>query len=300
MRPAAEDGGLEFRVRANWKLAVENYCEAYHLPMIHPDLESYSRLADHYNIIAGANGVGNSGVGNSGAGNSGAGNSGAGQGSHAFLYGEREGIVLPGFPAWPAAETSTAEYITFFPNLLLALQVDHAYAVIVLPTDHHRTVETMRIFYVGEEPLGEKFAPARRSLRDGWENVFSEDVSVVEGMQLGRASPAFDGGVLSAVMDEPTYHFHRWVAARNPLVGGAIRTSITHKARAIRPTDSAISRQRANLRNDSGSVSMKRRLPSQTPRKRMGRNRAVRHRIAASTRPCDANIAVPTESVPRK
>jgi phenylpropionate dioxygenase-like ring-hydroxylating dioxygenase large terminal subunit len=37
-------------VRTNWKLAVENYCESYHLPWVHPGLNSYSRLEDHYNI----------------------------------------------------------------------------------------------------------------------------------------------------------------------------------------------------------------------------------------------------------
>ena len=34
----------------NWKLAVENYCESYHLPWVHPGLNSYSRLEDHYHI----------------------------------------------------------------------------------------------------------------------------------------------------------------------------------------------------------------------------------------------------------
>jgi len=37
-------------VKTNWKLAVENYCESYHLPWIHPGLNAYSRLEDHYHI----------------------------------------------------------------------------------------------------------------------------------------------------------------------------------------------------------------------------------------------------------
>src|SRR6056297_104850 len=39
-------------VATNWKLAVENYCESYHLPWVHPGLNSYSRLEDHYHIEA--------------------------------------------------------------------------------------------------------------------------------------------------------------------------------------------------------------------------------------------------------
>ena len=47
-----------------------------------------------------------------------------------------------------------------------------------------------------------------------WHEVFLEDVFVVEGMQRGRASPAFSGGVFSPVMDEATHAFHQWVAGR--------------------------------------------------------------------------------------
>ena len=35
-----------------------------------------------------------------------------------------------------------------------------------------------------------------------------------ERMQRGRASPAFDGGVFSPVMDVPTHCFHKWAAQR--------------------------------------------------------------------------------------
>ena len=45
------DSSFSLTVSCNWKLAVKNYCEAYHLPFIHPGLNSYSRLEDHYNIM---------------------------------------------------------------------------------------------------------------------------------------------------------------------------------------------------------------------------------------------------------
>ena len=71
----------------------------------------------------------------------------------------------------------------------------------------------MEIYYVGDEPLGDDFARIRDANRKTWDRVFSEDVGVVEGMQRGRASPAFDGGVFSPVMETPTHCFHRWVAS---------------------------------------------------------------------------------------
>jgi choline monooxygenase len=51
IRHSGKDSSLKLSVNCNWKLAVENYCESYHLPWVHPGLNSYSRLEDHYNII---------------------------------------------------------------------------------------------------------------------------------------------------------------------------------------------------------------------------------------------------------
>ena len=44
------DAKMELVVNSNWKLAVENFLEAYHLPWVHPGLNSYSPLEKHYDI----------------------------------------------------------------------------------------------------------------------------------------------------------------------------------------------------------------------------------------------------------
>ena len=36
-----------------------------------------------------------------------------------------------------------------------------------------------------------------------------QDVSIIEGMQGGRNSPAYNGGNFSPIMDNPTHHFHK-------------------------------------------------------------------------------------------
>ena len=107
-----------------------------------------------------------------------------------------------------------AEYIALFPNVLLGLQVDHFYSVVLLPVAVDRTVEQFQIYYVGDETLTERYAKARRILLAGWREVFVEDFSPVEGMQRGRASSAFDGGAFSPALDTGTHHFHKWVASR--------------------------------------------------------------------------------------
>ena len=45
------ESSFKLELNSNWKLAVENYLEAYHLPWVHPGLNSYSKLEDHENIV---------------------------------------------------------------------------------------------------------------------------------------------------------------------------------------------------------------------------------------------------------
>lgn len=197
LRSANGDGTMQLEIGCNWKLAVENFCESYHLPWIHPGLNSYSKIEDHYNIIAG--------------------DWGAGQGTYEFNFTERAGISLPRFDHWPEAQLKIAEYIAFFPNVLLGLQNDHMFAMLLMPNGPNRTVETVKLYYLGDAATSENYANAREVMLAGWREVFLEDVGVCEGMQQGRHSPAFDGGTFSPALDTATHHFHKWVAQHLPV-----------------------------------------------------------------------------------
>lgn len=192
LRRRSTGDAASIEVQCNWKLAVENYCEAYHLPWVHPALNSYSRLEDHYNIQFGEHF--------------------AGQGSRAYNLSAVAGMKLPMIPSWPQDRLLHAEYVAFFPNVLLGIQADHAFAMQIQPIAPGKTVEHLRLFYVGDEAFGDQYAGCRDAVLDAWRVVFAEDVSSVEGMQKGRASPGYQGGVFSPVMDVPTHFFHQWGA----------------------------------------------------------------------------------------
>jgi len=196
LRPAGIDGRLSLAVQSNWKLAVENYCESYHLPWVHPGLNSYSRLEDHYIVTDDET------------------DAFAGQGTLVYNLAEVAGITLPKLSQWPQAREREAEYLALYPNALLGLQADHFFCVLLEPISEHYTLEHLRILYVGEAAVDDQCAPAREAQLSAWKTVFEEDVTMVEGMQRGRQSPAYHGGVFSSVQDVPTHHFHRWVAKR--------------------------------------------------------------------------------------
>jgi len=193
LQPGLTDAQLSLEVRCNWKLAVENYCESYHLPWVHPSLNGYSRLEDHYCFLD-APGF-------------------SGQGSLAYVPGRARGEPLPRLPAWPLERAHVAEYPALYPNVLLGVHADHLFAILLTPLGPATTREELRIFYIGEGASAPCHAANRAATLEAWRVVFAEDIFAVEGMQQGRASPGYRGGVFSPAMDAPTHHFHRWVAA---------------------------------------------------------------------------------------
>lgn len=193
LEPGASHSRIRMEIAANWKLAVENFCESYHVPWVHPALSKRSRLEDHYHILGG--------------------DVFAGQGTTVYEPDYLDGERYPSFENWAEDKRTCAEYVAIFPNVWLGLHVDHLYTVILSPQAQDRTVETFQFYYLGEA-AGERFANKRAVSLEAWHEVFAEDIGVVEGMQKGRSSPAFRGGVFSPVMDVPTHCFHKWVARR--------------------------------------------------------------------------------------
>ena len=155
-----EDSSFRLEAKTNWKLAVENYCESYHLPWIHPGMNRYSRMEDHYNIEKR--------------------HEYSGQGTLVYRQiQDDEGNAFPDFQALSEKWETGGEYLAVYPNVLLGVQRDHTFVIILEPVTYEQTSEHIHLFYAAAE-----------------------------------TDAAFDGGRFSPVMDAPTLCFHDWVAGR--------------------------------------------------------------------------------------
>ena len=184
---------FQLEVNTNWKLAVENYCESYHLPWVHPGLNSYSRLEDHYHIEA----------------------PGKYSGQGTFVYRQLTGEndeVFADFEGLSDKWDTGAEYVALYPNVLLGVHRDHVFTLVLEPKDVDRTTEHVSIYYATSSSDVSDDLATRNAAQ--WKEVFTEDVGVVEGMQRGRRGRFFDGGRFSPAMDGPTHLFHKWIAER--------------------------------------------------------------------------------------
>ena len=189
------ESSFKLDVQCNWKLAVENYCESYHLPWVHPGLNSYSRLEDHYNIVE----------------------RGRFSGQGTTVYDPRldeGGRRFPTFADLPSKWNTAAEYVALYPNVLLGVHRDQTFAIVLEPVGVNRTIERVGIYYAEPRVAENNWDELRCKNAQQWRVIFEEDIFVVEGMQRGRQAPGFDGGKFSPAMDDPTHCFHHWVASQ--------------------------------------------------------------------------------------
>jgi len=187
-------GSFNLEVNCNWKFAIENYCESYHLPTIHPELNKVSNINDHYHIQGLPNRF-------------------AGQGSKNYQQLIKGNKKFNTFPNWDKNLLKNSEYIALFPNVMIGLHIDHFYIFWLEPISINKTKEHMQMYYVGDESAnGKELHELRKENVRFWKDVMLEDINAIEGMQKGRGSPVYNGGNFSPVMDLPTHQFHKWVA----------------------------------------------------------------------------------------
>ena len=188
------DSSFALELAGNWKLAVENYLESYHLPWVHPGLNSYSKLDDHENIVE---------YGHY-----------SGQISYKYIPQYTTGKQFTNFKDLGPDWNTKGEYIVLFPNLVLGVQKDHIFNLIIEPLSPNSIREHIEIYYSDPSMLSDEYKKTRQENAHLWKTVFEEDIFVVEGMQKGRYAKNFDGGRFSPVMDEPTHVFHDWYARK--------------------------------------------------------------------------------------
>jgi len=186
--PLEHGGSVHFDVRANWKLAAENFVESYHLPWVHPGVNSYSAAEDHYDVIVPPLLIG--------------------QGNRAAAAAPVLG-GLTRFPDLPDEAERTGEFLLIFPNALVIAMPDHYATIIMTPIAPDRTLERFDFWFLTDEDR----TAERQAVIDRWAEINAEDQNILERLQRGRGSPAFTGGVLTPRWERPVAAFYDFYAS---------------------------------------------------------------------------------------
>jgi glycine betaine catabolism A len=158
---------IEYEIRANWKLIVENYSECYHCPLVHPALTRLSPPDSGRNDMT----------------------EGPVLGGYMILNPESGSMTLSGrtprppLPGLPAVEHRRVYYYAVFPNLLLSLHPDYVMAHFLWPGSAGET-RIVCEWYFDPATMSAPGFDAEDAV-EFWDRTNREDWQICERTQLG-------------------------------------------------------------------------------------------------------------------
>lgn len=187
-------GKIDFEVKANWKLVYENYMEGYHVFSVHPRLLKFAPMNIRW--------------------------SGEWE-AHVFYNDyvfpsmeEGRGDGLPHYPNLPPEDAQRGLWFLCFPHFAAEVYPDQFTLLVSYPEAPDRTREELHVFLIGDAATDEAHAEHRNTLIKMWDDLNREDLGMLELLQQGRLSPAYDGGRLSPHWEGPTHQFGRRIVEK--------------------------------------------------------------------------------------
>ena len=186
-----------FEFGSNWKLAVENFCDNYHVFKVHPSLHDMQVAGDRFAMEP--------------------------EGSHMFAYytmaGEGRGLTvdpqgptLPVAPRLPAELLRSSPFCNLFPNSTMAIFPSNLEFFMFEPVSAEHCIMHVWFYFVGDAARDEEHREAREKVVAEWDQLNTEDAGICHRLQQGRGCDAYDGGRLAPYWDTGTVHFHRQIA----------------------------------------------------------------------------------------
>jgi Rieske 2Fe-2S family protein len=187
--------GVEYDVRANWKLIVQNYNECLHCPIIHPLLNQMHHYLGAANVpstdtyCGGAMGF-KDGV------------------ETLSIDGRRRRAVLPGVSG---EDRALVNYFAIYPNLLLTLHPDYMLTVTIWPQAPGRTRLVSEWHFHPDEIAHAGFV--YEDAVEFWDVTNREDWAISERSQQGISSRGYTPGPYSN-RETQLWEFDRFVLSR--------------------------------------------------------------------------------------
>lgn len=185
----------EYKIAANWKLVAENFMEYYHLPTVHPELCNVSGFDNHHRF--------------------------QGPGMYTGMCTspltvdpETVRLDLPAFSGLNATEAESVYFIMLFPNIALWVFPNHLLTLLFRPEHTAITLEHMDMLVhpsILEDPDNEEQLD---HIMEFWDLVNLQDVDIVQSVQQGLTSSAYQGGRMCYEFEEPVHRFQNMVIDR--------------------------------------------------------------------------------------
>ena len=169
--------------------------EYYHLPFVHPELTNVSRMEDHHRC--------------------------QGKGMYAGMLTtpvsrdvDSVWLNLPAAHGLNKKHLEAAYHICIFPNVTITILPNHAFCMITDPICANQTRERTFLLTTPGTLKNESYTSMFLELVKFWDMINTQDLGIVERVQLGLSNTAFTGGRMCPKFEEPLHRYQNWVADR--------------------------------------------------------------------------------------
>ncbi len=185
-------GKTSYTIRSNWKLVLENYMEGYHVFSAHPRLIAHAPMDVRW----------------------------SGEWMEHVFYNdyvapkltEGRGDGLPHYPGLSDEDIRRGMWFAAFPNFAAEVYADQFVVLATYPVAPDETLEELHFFVVGDDAAtSPDHAQGREELMKMWHDLNLEDVGLLERLQRGRRSPAFEGSNMSPAWEGPAHELSQQV-----------------------------------------------------------------------------------------
>lgn len=187
---------LSVDYNCNWKLAIENYSDFYHVFRVHPALDVSLGDTQRTAMICEGAVMHNQTRTND---------------AYSTISSMENAPRLPDMGGFVEDGMRKTVFGVIFPNTAVNIEHSDVQLSYFEPLGPTRTRLHRWFYFRGDAATDPQFHDVRQRVYDDWERVLREDEEACRLVQEGRQSSAYDGGRLAPSWDAGTRHFHQLV-----------------------------------------------------------------------------------------
>lgn len=181
----------DYAGEVNWKLAVDNFLDGYHVPFVHSQACSVESVLGQEDLLLSDNIVGlrlANGASNKPA---------------------KTAKQLPHFTNLPEEIRGTQQWFGIFPNTLFFVDPCWVQTIVVKPVGETTTTESLSIYVVSDDAASDEYIEERARLNDVLNEVNEQDIELLDKLQITRSNTIANQGHLNAAWDQVNMTFHK-------------------------------------------------------------------------------------------
>jgi phenylpropionate dioxygenase-like ring-hydroxylating dioxygenase large terminal subunit len=181
----------DYAGEVNWKLAVDNFLDGYHVPFVHSQACTVDSVLEQEDLFLSENIVG------------------LRLANGASAKPAKTSKQLPHFNDLPEDKRGTQQWFGIFPNTLFFVDPCWVQTIVVKPMAPTQTAETLNIYVVNEDAASEEYEAERARLNDVLNEVNQQDIELLDKLQITRSNKIANLGHLNAAWDQVNMTFHQ-------------------------------------------------------------------------------------------